>query len=142
MRNPFRKPTPITRQLVLQDQQSIVISQLFGLSFDLESIVRGFVLSMAEDYRPGPLLLHKLSNNGCYFMPNTDQTYAVICENGWRHGAMTADAVGIVATLIGLNYQSFTINLDQADSYESMRLKLRDYALEHDDATSILAATR
>jgi hypothetical protein len=52
MRNPFRKSTPITRQLVPQDQRSIVISQLFGFSFDLESIVRGFILSMAKDYRP------------------------------------------------------------------------------------------
>jgi hypothetical protein len=142
MRNHFRKSTPITRQLVPQDQRSIVISQLFGFSFDLESIVRGFILSMAKDYRPGPLLLYKLSNNGCYLKPSTDQTYAVTCENGWSHGVMTADAVGAVATLTGLNYQSFTINLDQADSYEDMRLKLREYALEHDEAANILAATR
>ena len=141
MKNPFRKPDPITRQLVPQDQRSTVINQLFGFSFNLELIARGFVLSMAKDYRQGPLLLYRLSNNGCYMKPSADRAFAVNFDNGW-HGVMTADAVGIVATLNGLNYLSFTLNLDQADSYEDMRVKLRQYAVEHSQATNILAAIR
>ena len=141
MRNPFRKSTPITRQLVLQDQQSAAIKEMFGIDFNLELIVRGFALSMTNDKLPSRWRCYSLGNGGIYLAMDGNQSYRVRYDNGGQ-GELTSEALSIACGLLAYNRLSFCLDLALAENFDRCYFLLREYAMEHAEANSIMEALR
>ena len=74
------EPTPVTRQLVPEDQRLAVVEQLFGIHFPLrtEPVIYGQTGKMTQgQYRGGYWHFYTLDNGGFYMAPEGDQTYLV-----------------------------------------------------------------
>ena len=144
MRNPFRKSIPITRQLVLQDQQSAAIKEMFGVGFNLELIVRGFALSMTNDsqHNHNWWRCYSLSNGGIYLaMDAASQTYRVAYDSGGQ-AELTSEALSIACGLLAYNSLSFSWSLAFAEANDRCYFLLRQYAMEHREAADIMEALR
>jgi hypothetical protein len=131
----------ITRQLVAEDQRTIVTADLFGVYFPLQ--LEPFIFSMAsrlsEDYGGGYWLFFTLDNGGFYMAPDSDRRFQVTSENGWE-GFMSADAFGIAVCLFAYSNLSFGSGQFAETCAEQYHL-LRGYMMDHDEAGTILAAT-
>jgi hypothetical protein len=137
MRMPFQKPTPITRRLVAPGDELAVTEELFGVPFQLEMITRGFVMTMTTEYRRTPWLFYVLNSGGSYTAPQSDQSYHLIGEKY----PLSADAMGLVSSLLALNYLSFSIGLDFADRCDAAYSLLREFIHQHPESTAIFDAT-
>ena len=132
--------TPITRQLA-QDQPHAEMERLFGMPIYLEVIVRGFLLTMTKDYPRFLWQFSTLSNGGCYVAPLGDLTRYTI--GGYhRRIDLGQDAAGIVSSLLAFSYLSFSMNLAFAENLDRQYSHLRQYAMEHREAASILETIR
>jgi hypothetical protein len=131
----------ITRQLVAEDQRTIVTADLFGVYFPLQ--LEPFIFSMAsrlsEDYGGGYWLFFTLDNGGFYMAPDSDRRFQVSSENGWE-GFMSADAFGIAVCLFAYSNLSFGSGQFAETCAEQYHL-LRGYMMDHDEAGTILAVT-
>jgi hypothetical protein len=141
MRNPFRKPTRITRQLVPQDQQAAVTKELFRIDFNLGQVLQGFALSLASDYQSSRWYCYSLSNGGMYLCMDGSQSYRVTYDSGCQ-GELTPDALSIACGLLAYNSLSFCLDLALADNFDRCYFLLREYAMEHGEAANIVEAMR
>jgi hypothetical protein len=137
MKNPFRRSNLITRQSVPAADQLTITKNMFGVPFQLEVIARGFVMTMATDYRRSSWQFYVLSNGGSYTAPQSDQSYHLIGEKY----PLSADAMGLVSSLLALNYLSFSIGLDFADRCDAAYSLLREFIHQHPESTAIFDAT-
>jgi hypothetical protein len=137
MKNPFRKSNLITTQSVLAADQLTLTRNMFGVPFRLEMIARGFVMTMATDYRSTPWQLYVLSNGACYTAPQSDQSYHLIGEKR----PLTADGAGLVCSLLSWSYLSFSMDLDFAERCYEAYSRLRPYIHQHPESAVILHAT-
>ncbi len=69
--------------------------------------------------------------------PTQDTPFKVVVDTNGFEGQMSADAAGITACLFALSHLSFQI---QHESIANHFHQLRDFALEHAEASVILAA--
>ena len=69
--------------------------------------------------------------------PAHDTPYNVSVDTNGFEGSMSADAAGITACLFALSHLSFQI---QHESIAEHYHQLRDFALDHAEASAILAA--
>ena len=115
-------------------------ADLFGLSFPmrLEPTVYHLASLLSEDYNGGYWEFYTLSNKGFYMAPQSETPYAVCCPNSYE-GELSPDALGIVACLYSYSHLAFGENAFAELCAEHYH-RLRDYALEHDEAGAILAA--
>ena len=134
-------PTPVTRTLVPEDQRLPVTVDLFGASFPLaiEPVIYGITERMAEDYHGGYWLMYTLDNGGFYMAPDDDQVFAVSCDNYYQ-GQLSADALGIVASLFAYSHLSFSGDTDFARSCARHYHLLRAYMYDHPEVAAILGA--
>jgi hypothetical protein len=136
------EPTPITRQLVPEEQRLALTAELFGAHFPLaiEPVVFSITERMAQDYHGGYWNFYQLSNSGFYMAPDGDQVFAVSCDNYYQ-GELSADALGITACLYAFSHCSFSRDEGfgrlMADHYHL----LRAHMFEHPKVASILGAT-
>jgi len=133
--------TPVTRELVPEDQRLGITQRLFGVHFPLrmEPIVYGVTERMADDYKGGYWHFYTLSNGGFYMAPSGDEVFHVTCDNMYE-GDLSADALGITASLCGFSHLSFSDGRFArvcACHYH----RLREYMLDHPEAMAILGAT-
>ena len=130
----------ISRQLVAEDQRTLVTADLFGVYFPLQ--LEPFVFSMAsrlsEDYGGGYWLFYTLDNGGFYMAPDSDGQFHVISENGWE-GFMSADAFGITVCLYAYSQLSFGAGEFAETCAEQYHL-LREYMMDHAEAGAVLRA--
>ena len=94
---------------------------------------------MAEDYSGGYWDFYTLSNGGFVMAPSTDHVFHVTCDNMFE-GDLSADALGIVATLYAYSHLSFSDGRFArvcACHYH----RLREYLFEHPEVRAILGAT-
>jgi hypothetical protein len=141
MRIFFNKPKPPRRELVSAAQRDEVLTQLLGKPINLELVVQGFLLTLAEDYQPGELQLVLLSNHTMYAAPKTGQQYRVIAPNGWR-GSLTACGLGIVASLLSFSYLSFGKNIQLSTRFDDQYTRLIESLVDLPERSSILETTR
>ena len=133
--------TNITRQQVSDKLRIMHTDYLFVIRFPLniEPAVYSRASNIATEYNGYYWEFYALSNGGFYMAPCSDQSYQVICENGFE-GKLSADAPGITACLYAYSHLSF-------DSYEAFAEIcinhyhwLRAYMLGHKEASAILSA--
>ena len=131
----------ITRQLVAEDQRTIVTAELFGVYFPLQ--LEPFVFSMAsrlsEDYGGGYWQFYTLENGGFYMAPDSEGQFQVVSPNGWE-GYMSPDAFGITVCLFAYSNLSFGSGQFAETCADQYHL-LREYMMGHAEARGILAAT-
>lgn len=127
---------------VPDDERLEHIAHTFGARFPLQIEPLVFVLTaeLAEAYDGGYWEFFALSNGGFYMAPSSDETFAVICPNGFAE-TMTADALGITVCLYTYSHLSFSGNEDLAKMCAEHFHLLRDYMVDHPEAGKILRAT-
>ena len=103
----------------------------------VESAIYDFMAASARSYRGGFWKFFELSNGGFYMAPVGEITFDIHVEGNGFEGVMSADAAGITACLFAFSHLSFQI---RSDALVNHFYQLRAFALEHAEASVILAA--
>jgi hypothetical protein len=103
----------------------------------VEYAVYAFMRKLSSEYVGGYWSYLALSNGGFYMAPSHDTDFNVSVDTNGFQGQMSADAAGITACLFALSHLSFQI---QDECIASHFHQLRDFALDHAEASAILAA--
>lgn len=141
MTTTLENPT-ITRALVPDDRRADFVDTLFGIHFpmQLEPYIFSVAAELSSDYDGGYWEFYALSNGGFYMAPDDDEPFIVRSENGYE-GTMSADALGITACLYAYSRLSFVAGNVIGEVYARQYHLLREYMMEHREATAILGAT-
>jgi hypothetical protein len=141
MNDYIEEPTSVTRHLVPEDQRLAVTAELFGAHFPLqiEPVIYGITERMAEAYSGGYWLMYTLDNGGFYMAPDDDRVFAVSCDNYYT-GELSADALGVVATLYAFSHCSFSRNEGFGRVCAQHYHWLREFMYEHPEVAAILGA--
>lgn len=132
---------PITAHKVQTGQRVAHVGKLFGVRFIwIESFVFDTASSLSSDYDGGYWDYFALSNGGFYMAPSRGEQSSVACSNGFE-GEMSSDALGITTCLYGYSQLSFSPDESFAELCARNYHLLRQFALEHEEASSILAAS-
>ena len=133
----------MTHHELLSDAQRIALpAKLFGaleFPFKVEPTIFNMAGMLAADYKGGFWDMYQLSNGGWYMCPVSEAPFAVRSENGYT-GEMSADALGLTACMFAFSHLSFGSG-DLAERCAEQYHLLREFALEHQEARHILAAT-
>ena len=131
----------ITRQQVSTNQRIKHTAALFGIHFplNLEPAIFSIAGNIAPEYSGAYWAFYHLSNGGFYMAPDLDKLYKVSCINGYE-GKLSADALGITACLYVYSHLSFSNNKAFAAICANHYHWLREYMLEHAEASAILSA--
>ncbi len=103
----------------------------------VEYAVYAFMRRLSSEYIGGYWCYIELSNGGFYMAPSHDTPFNVSVDTNGFEGQMSADAAGITACLFALSHLSFQIRDECIASHFH---QLRDFALDHAEASTILAA--
>ena len=103
----------------------------------VEYAIFAFMRKLSAQYTGGYWTYYELSNRGFYMAPQSDSRFLVAVDTNDFTGEMSADAAGITACLFALSHLSFQVRNDQVVEHFHL---LRDFALEHAEASVILAA--
>lgn len=132
----------MTHRELLSDSERIALpAKLFGtlaFPFKLEPTIFNMAGMLAADYRGGFWDMYALSNGGWYMCPSSEESFTVTSQNGYT-GEMSADALGITACLFAFSHISFARDAVAKVCAEQYHL-LRDFAMDHPEARTILAA--
>jgi Antirestriction protein len=101
-----------------------------------KSTIGAFMRQLAKDYSGGYWHFYELSNGGFYMAPECEPLILLVAGNGYA-GRMSAEAAGITACLFAFSHLSFRIPDEVIGCHYH---QLRDFALEHPEASAILAA--
>ena len=131
----------ISSTVVPESNRVKLTSNLFGLTFPLrlEPCIFGIAGRLSSDYRGGYWQFYVLSNGGFYMAPNRDKPFEVSADNGFE-GTLSPDAFGIVICLYAYSGLSFGGD-DFAEVCAEHYHLLREFALDHPEVGSIMAAT-
>jgi hypothetical protein len=130
--------TKIDAREVPSDERLQILPRHFGRHMlTVEYAVYAFMRKLANQYSGGYWNYFELSNGGFYMTPASDTPFNVCVDTNGFEGPMSADAAGITACLFALSHLSFQIEHESiAEHYHH----LRDFALDHVDASVIFAA--
>jgi hypothetical protein len=103
----------------------------------VEYAIFAFMRKLSAQYTGGYWTYHELSNRGFYMAPQSDSRFLIAVDTNDFAGEMSSDAAGITACLFALSHLSFQVRNDQIAEHFHL---LRDFALEHAEASVILAA--
>ncbi len=131
----------ITRNILSTQKRIKVTAELFGLNFPmkLEPLIFNLTDHIAENYSGGYWDFYKLSNGGFYMSPRNDEPFNVSCENGFE-GRLSGDALGIVVCLYAYSHLSFSGQNGFDEVCAEHFHRLREFALDHDEAHLIMRA--
>jgi Antirestriction protein len=128
----------IAAREIPNDERLQILPRHFGRHMlTVEYAVYSFMRKLANQYTGGYWRYIELSNQGFYMAPEHDTTFNICVDSNGFEGQMSADAAGITACLFALSHLSFQI---QHESIATHFHQLRDFALEHAEASVILAA--
>ncbi len=130
----------ITCRRIASNQRVKVTAELFGLAFPmrLEPAIFSIAGNLAAEYDGGYWEFYKLSNGGFYMAVASDKQFVVSSENGYE-GSISGNALGLVACLYAYSHLSFGEGAFAEVCAEQYHL-LREYALDHAEAGSIMQA--
>jgi Antirestriction protein len=136
----FPEPrTPITARPVPDSERLMALPRHFSHRLIIfEDGVYAFMRRFARDYRGGFWQFLELSNGGFYMSPSWEGTFRISVDSNGYDGEMSADAAGITVCLFTYSSLSFEYFGDEvfADHFH----RLRDFALEHAEASAIFGA--
>lgn len=129
----------ITSRILEGNERINFPARIFGIHFPfrIEPFIFNMARNLSRDYSGGTWQMHKLSNNGFLMIPESDQQYHVVSQNGYQ-GYMTADAFGVTTCLYAYSHLSFSEEL--ADVCGEQFHMLRAFALLHSKVRDIFAA--
>jgi hypothetical protein len=130
--------TKIDAREIPSDERLQILPRHFGRHMlTVEHAVYAFMRKLANKYTGGYWNYFELSNGGFYMAPAHDTPFNVGVDTNGFEGQMSADAAGITACLFALSHLSFQIAHESiAEHYH----QLRDFALDHAEASTILSA--
>lgn len=131
--------TPVTCSHVETSRRLDILPRYAGRHMlALERLIYQVMGEYEPDYKGAHWSMWELSNGGFYMAPGgREESYAMQCVGNWFDDTMSADAAGIVACLVAFNRLAWHTRQQRfIDLYH----QLRDFALEHDEATKIMAA--
>ena len=109
----------------------------FGRHFMLvESVIYSHMSNLCADYSGGYWDFFDLSNGGCYLAPGFG-TYALAAPNGFE-ATVDANVGGLIATLYAFSHLAF--KFESVEVFAERFHQLREFALEHAESRTILAA--
>jgi hypothetical protein len=131
----------ITRNKVNTNQRIKHTADLFGIRFpfNIEPAIYSITGNIAPEYDGAYWEFYTLSNGGFYMAPSSDCFYQVSCDNGYQ-GKLSADALGITASLYTYSHLSFSNNAAFAEICANHYHWLREFMLVHAEARGILGA--
>ena len=128
-------------QPLIADQRINYPASVFGramFAFRVEPTIFDFASQLSTRYDGGLWEFYALSNGGFYMAPKTDEPFDVRAENGFE-GRLSPCAFGMTVCLYAFIHLSFGGDRLAATCAEQYHL-LREHALDHPEAQSILAA--
>lgn len=133
--------TSINRVIIPEESRIQHTAKLFGVHFPcwLEPYIFELTRNIAPSYQGGYWHFYSLSNGGFYMALDSEQEYAVICENGFE-GHLSADALGVTSCLYAYSHLSFCNHRGFAEMCAEQYHLLRSFMLEHQEAKVILRA--
>ena len=93
---------------------------------------------LSQDYTGGYWNFYDLSNGGCYLAPTAPRQFRIFVDGNDFEGTLSADAVGITATLFALSGLAFRFPRIEVLSIRFHQL--RDFAADHAEAGLIFRA--
>ena len=141
MNDTNEETTPVTSNLIPEDQRMSHTAKLFGAHFplQLEPVIYGISERMAEAYSGGYWHFYSLDNGGFYMAPEGDQVFEVSCDNYFT-GQLSADALGITACLYTFSHCSFAKNEAFGRICAQHYHWLRALMFDHAEMAAILGA--
>lgn len=133
--------TTITATLVPEHQRLLMTPRYFKqyFPFKIEPVIYHFARHLCQDYRGAYWHFYTLSNGGFYMAPDSTEPFNTISESGFE-GQVSADAFGVIACLYAYSHLSFSDNPELSRLCSSHYHHLREFALEHGEATAISRA--
>ena len=130
--------TTITaRELSGTERVSMLPTHFGRVMLAVEAAVYHFMGQLAPAYEGGFWTYHELSNGGCYLKPTGNPTFRLVVDGNGFEGELSADATGIAICLFALSHLSFRIPDERIAKHFYL---LREFALEHAEASQIFAA--
>lgn len=129
----------ITASVVPDHARMAFLPRVFGnrLYPAGEAAVFNWMKTLCPAYSGGFWDFVDLSNGGFYLRLRTDKAhFDVRVDGSGFEGELSPDAASIVATMFAIN----ELLWGGADHLDGAFYKLRDYAMEHDEARQILGA--
>ncbi|MED7793134.1 antirestriction protein [Klebsiella aerogenes] len=136
--------TPRTVLNVEESDRLSFLPHLFGEDFMLaEAMVYALASRYMPDYQGGFWHFIRLPDGGGYMMPDGDRFLVVNGEN-WFDRTVSADAAGIILTLLVLNRRSWTHhdcgNAAMTRLFMQREAQLWDFIDTHPECNAIYAA--
>jgi hypothetical protein len=103
----------------------------------VEYAIYDFMRQLSSAYTGGSWAYFELSNQGFYMAPQATNRFPISVDGNGFQGELSSDAAGITACLYAMSHLSFRI---RSSSIAAHFHWLRDFALQHPEASSILAA--
>jgi hypothetical protein len=132
----------IYREQLSESQRQSHVAKLFGIRFpvQVEPYTFDSAGALSEQYDGGFWEFYALSNGGFYMAPTSQETFHVVCANGFE-GDLSAEAFGITACLYAYGLLSFAADEKLAEECARQYHWLREYAGTHAEAAGIWKAT-
>jgi hypothetical protein len=128
----------IVAREVEENERLQMLPRHFGRDMlTVEYAIFAFMRKLSAQYTGGYWTYYELSNRGFYMAPQSGSRFLIAVDTNDFAGEMSSDAAGITACLFALSHLSFQVRNDQIAEHFHF---LRDFALEHTEASVILAA--
>lgn len=129
---------PITANEVKEQDRLTMLPRYFGaFMITVEQMVYNCLSDISPDYHGGLWKFYVLDNQGFYMAPEIEGKLRISVAGNYFEGELSPDAAGIVACLFAYSRVSFVPTASHIG--QQYRL-LYEYALEHPEVESILAA--
>jgi len=130
----------VTSSLVADADRRVQFLPRFFSRYMLKVEARIFAQmgKLCDSYHGGYWNFYELSNGGAFMAPASDKPLLIDVEGNGYHGSLSAEAAGITATLFALSRLSF--QHPEAELLAERFHQLREFALDHPEASGIFAA--
>jgi hypothetical protein len=131
----------ITCTLIAESRRMSHTGKMFGTAFPfrLEPTVYAWAERLSPDYRGGYWHFYHLDNGAFYMAPASDHDFSLSSPNGFT-GRLSPEAFGIVICLLAYSQLCFGTPSGFTETCAEHFHRLRDYALAHREAQTILIA--
>jgi hypothetical protein len=123
------------------DQRLSVPAGIFGHHFGtrIEPDVFAMASRLSPDYKGGYWEFYR-TEQGAFFMAPSDKGPFLVCSNNGYEGYMSAEAFGLTACLYVYSLATFTQVGHLLDVCADQFHLLRDYAIQHPEASDVFQA--
>ena len=130
---------PVVARRVEDSQRLMTLPRHFGNRLmTFEGAVYDLMRRFSPDYRGGFWDFTELSNGGFYMSPQHEGTFRFAIDTNGYEGELSPDAAGITVCLFAYSHLSFRYSED--DVFAAHFHRLREFAIEHAEASAIFAA--